>query len=100
MSKLINILADVNTYIPGAKPAGTPDDLMPVVNTIINIVIGLVGLVAVAMIIYGGLRYTTSAGDSKKVTDAKNTILYGIIGLIVAVLAFAIVNFVIQGLGW
>ena len=46
------------------------------------------------MIIYGGIQYTTSAGDSGKVTNAKNTILYAIVGLIVSILAYAIVNFV------
>ena len=48
------------------------------------------------MLIYGGLRYVVSGGDSKKVTDAKNTILYAIIGLIISILAFSIVNFVIN----
>jgi hypothetical protein len=48
------------------------------------------------MLIWGGLRYIMSGGDSKKITDAKNTILYAIIGLIIAVLAFAIVNFVLN----
>jgi hypothetical protein len=50
------------------------------------------------MLIYGGIRYTISAGDSKAVTDAKNTILYAIIGIIVALLAYAIVNFVLTSL--
>ena len=51
------------------------------------------------MLIYGGLRYVISGGDSKKVTDAKNTIMYAIIGLIIAILAYAIVNFVINAVG-
>ena len=50
------------------------------------------------MLIIGGIRYVVSGGDSKKVTDAKNTILYAIIGLIICFLAFAIVNFVIAAL--
>ena len=71
-------------------------DLMSVMNTIINVVIGVIGFVAVAMIIVGGFQYTTSSGDTGKVTKAKNTIMYGIIGLVVALLAFAIVNFVLS----
>ena len=71
------------------------NDLMGRVNTIINVIIGFVGLVAVVVIILGGISYTTSAGDPGKVKKAKDTILYGIIGLVVAVLAFAIVNFVL-----
>ena len=71
------------------------NDLMGRVNTIINVIIGFVGLVAVVVIILGGISYTTSAGDPGKVKKAKDTILYGIIGLVVAVLAFALVNFVL-----
>ena len=47
------------------------------------------------MVIIGGIQYTTSGGDSAAVTKAKNTILYGIVGLVIALLAYAIVNFVI-----
>lgn len=70
-------------------------DLMGTLNTIINVVIGVVGFIAVVMIILGGVQYTTSAGDTAKVTKAKNTIMYGVIGLVIALLAFAIVNFVL-----
>ncbi|QWQ32311.1 hypothetical protein KOY48_00145 [Candidatus Minimicrobia naudis] len=48
------------------------------------------------MLIWGGIRYTTSAGDSNKVTAPKNTVLYAIVGLVVAILAYAIVNMVID----
>lgn len=72
------------------------NDLMGQANTIINVVIGVIGFVAVAFIIFGGFQYTTSAGDPGKVKKAKDTILYGIIGLVVAMLAHAIVNFVLS----
>lgn len=55
-----------------------------------------VGTISVIMLIYGGFRYVVSGGDSKKVTDAKNTILYAIIGLIISMLAYAIVQFIIS----
>ena len=71
-------------------------DLMGVVNTIINVIIGIVGFVAVIMMIMGGISFITSQGDSAKVTKARNTILYGVVGLVVALLAFAIVNFVLK----
>ena len=74
------------------------NDLMTTVNKIINIVIGVIGFVAVAMTIYGGVQYTTSAGDPGKVKKAKDTIMYGIVGLVVAILAFAIVNFLLSSL--
>ena len=61
-------------------------------------VFGVIGIIAVIMIIIGGVNYTMSQGDSTKVQKAKNTILYGIIGLVVVLLAFAIVNFVLGSL--
>ena len=86
------------TYTGGTTQqaaTGRNDDLMSVLTTIINVALGVIGFVAVVMIIMGGVQYTTSSGDTAKVTKAKNTILYGIIGLVVALLAFAIVNFVL-----
>ena len=69
-----------------------------VFKQITNVVLYIVGVIAVIMLIIGGIKYVVSGGDAKKVTDAKNTVLYAIIGLIVAFLAFAIVNFVITAL--
>lgn len=64
-------------------------------KTITNVLLFLIGAVSVIMLIIGGIRYTISGGDSTAVTSAKNTILYAVIGIIVALLAYAIVNFVI-----
>lgn len=69
--------------------------LMATLTTIINVVVGVVGFVAVAMIVMGGISYATSQGDAAKTKKAMNTILYGVVGLVVALLAFAIVNFVL-----
>ena len=80
------------------KDTGNQNNLMGVITTIINVIVGIVGFIAVVMIILGGIQYTTSAGDPGKVKKAKDTILYGIIGLVVAILAFAIVNFVLGSL--
>ena len=65
---------------------------------IINGIIGVLGLVAVVVIIIGGIKYMTSSGESGKVKTAKDTILFAAIGLIICVLAFAIVNFVISNI--
>ena len=69
-----------------------------IIHTIINTVIFVVGMLAVIMIILGGVNYATSQGDPNKVNKAKSTIMYGIIGLVICLLAFAIVNFVLQAL--
>jgi len=74
------------------------NSLIPTITNIINVIIGFLGLAAVIVIILGGVQYTTSAGDPGKVKKAKDTILYGIVGLVIALLAFAIVNFVMSSL--
>ena len=74
------------------------DTLWNNIQAIINAVIGILGLVCVIIIIIGGVQYMTSSGDASKVKKAKDTILYGIIGLIICVLAFAIVNFVLANI--
>jgi hypothetical protein len=61
---------------------------------IANALIFLVGAISVIMIIIGGLRYVISNGDSKQIAAAKDTILYAVIGIIVAIAAYAIVRFV------
>ncbi len=63
---------------------------------IINVFSVIVGVVAVIMIIVGGFRYITSGGDATKVSGAKNTILYGLIGLVIVALAQVIVRFVLK----
>lgn len=67
-----------------------------IVTTIINVLLYIIGLISVIMIIIGGIRYATSNGDANSVTAAKNTILYAIVGLVVAIFAWAIVNFVVE----
>lgn len=66
-----------------------------VVNNIVNWLSWIVGVISVIMIIVGGFRYITSGGASDKVTSAKNTIIYAIIGLVIVALAQFIVKFVI-----
>ena len=74
------------------------NDLNTIIQMIVNAIIFIIGIVAVVMIILGGISYATSQGDPSKVKKGKDTILYGIIGLIVALLAYAIVNFVLGAL--
>jgi len=64
-------------------------------TTITNVMLFVVGAISVIMIVIGGLRYVVSGGNSTNITTAKNTILYAIVGLIIAIMAYAIINFVI-----
>jgi len=85
-----------------AQGTDTPENLFTdggVFSIIVNTLLFIIGAVAVVMLIYGGFRYVTSGGDSSAVTSAKNTILYAVIGIIVAILAYAVVNFVITSIG-
>ncbi|MBR2543855.1 hypothetical protein IKF04_00975 [Candidatus Saccharibacteria bacterium] len=80
-------------------PVGNKQNsLIDDVTSVINNVIAVLGLVCVVVMIIGGVNYMISSGDAGKVKKAKDTILYGLIGLVVCVLAYALVNFVIVGL--
>jgi hypothetical protein cdiviTM7_00647 len=79
----------------GEGVSETASDPQTLVKQFVNIFLFAVGALSVIMLIWGGIRYTTSAGDSNKVTAAKNTVLYAIVGLVIAILAYAIVNMVI-----
>lgn len=84
-----------------ARAEGMPAELIGpegIFNQITSVALGVIGAVSVIMLIWGGLRYIISGGDSKKITDAKNTILYAIIGLIIAILSYAIINFVLNSI--
>lgn len=73
------------------------NSLPSVIQTILNIIIGVCSLVAVTYVIVGGYNYMTSSGDAAKIEKAKKTIMYAVIGLIVCALSFVIVNWVITG---
>ena len=83
---------------PSVNSFDGQDNLETSIIGIINAIIAVLGIVAVVVIIIGGISYMTSSGDAGKVKKAKDTILYGVIGLVICVLAFAIVNFVIGNL--
>jgi len=84
------------TEVKANGSASNSESLMDKVGTMLNVVFGVMGLLAVAVIILGGFQYMTSTGDVSKVQKAKNTILYGIVGLVIALLAYAIVRFVLD----
>ena len=87
---------NVSTYADCNIDPNEKTDLMDKSTVIINVIVSIVGIISVAVIVIGGITFATSQGDTAKTTKAKNTILYGIVGLIIALLAFAIVNFVLK----
>lgn len=87
--------SDQQSCLFGNETGGACDGKTPLFKTITNVLLFIIGAVSVIMLVIGGIRYTVSAGDSSAVKGAKDTILYAIIGIVVAVLAYAVVNFVI-----
>ena len=94
-TSLANSLQD---GVNAARGDGQPAELLGdagILTTITNILLFVVGALSVLMLIIGGLRYVISGGNASAVTAAKNTILYAIVGLIIAFLAYAAINFVL-----
>lgn len=76
----------------GAK--SVPDTI----QDIINILLYVIGAAAVLMIVIGGFRYVTSNGEPAAASKAKTTIIYALIGVVVAVMAYGIVNFILNNI--
>lgn len=78
------------------KNPGLPvEDLAPGVAGIVKVALGLVAVVALAFIVYGGFRYIVSRGDEREVETAKSTITTAVIGILVIGIAYAIVEFTV-----
>jgi hypothetical protein len=93
-SAQLNLESGINS----AKGTGAPDNVTEddgLIKKVVNLLLWAIGIVSVIMIIIGGIRYATSNGDSNQVSAAKNTIMYAVIGLVIAIFAYAIVNFVL-----
>jgi hypothetical protein len=78
-----------------ANQDSAADPLIDRLQKIADIVAFVAGAAAILLILVGSIQYITSAGDSNKVSNAKNTIIYALIGLIVIVLAASIITFVV-----
>ena len=97
----VNVVRATDMSLSGGVSSSQGDDVPQdlagdVFKNVVNILLFIIGAVSVIMLIYGGIRYTTSGGNANSVTAAKNTIMYSIVGLIIAILAFAVVNFVVK----
>ena len=78
--------------IPGIAKGTIPQ----YVGGIINAVVGILGVILVALIIYGGVLYMTSAGSEEQTKTAKNVLTYAIIGIVIIFAAYLIAKFVLQ----
>ena len=90
---------NLNSGYQSSRGDNTPAQLdgdQGVFKTVSNVLLFVTGAVSVIMLIFGGIKYTTSNGDQNAVTSAKNTIMYAVVGIVVAIFAYAIVGFVIN----
>lgn len=85
---------DITTDQPGiiAQLSGGQTGLRGIVLTIINFFLGFLGLLAVIMVIYGGFLYVSSAGNEENVNKAKKILLYAVLGIVIIIVSFALVN--------
>jgi TRAP-type C4-dicarboxylate transport system permease small subunit len=72
------------------------NDLKTTIASLLNVVLGFLGILAVLIILLGGFKWMTSQGDSGKVDDAKNLIGAGVIGLVIILASYAIASFVLE----
>ena len=84
---------------PGTAPGGLSNtELMPMISKISSTILALVGIIAVLFLIIGGFQFITASGNPDQTGRAKSMILYAIIGLIIAILSWAVVQFIITRL--
>jgi hypothetical protein len=86
---------DTSIDNPSCPTGNETDQVNHLIHEIINILTVVVGIASVIMIIVGGFKYVTSGGNQEKVTSAKNTILYALIGLVIVALSQLIAHFVL-----
>lgn len=86
------------TGVGGTDSGNSADDFKTVIKNVINILLFLIGMIAVIFIVIAGFRFVTSNGDANTVSQAKNTIIYAVLGIVIAVMAYAIVNFILDNL--
>ena len=88
----------INTATTSEMKGKSIDGKDGLIKTVVNVLLWAVGILSVIMIIFSGFRYITSAGDASKTKSAQSTLIYSVVGLIVAIMAWAIVNMVINRL--
>ena len=86
----------INTATTSEMKGKSIDGDKGLIKTVVNVLLWAVGILSVIMLIFSGFRYITSAGDASKTKSAQSTLIYSVVGLIVAIMAYAIVNMVIN----
>ena len=87
----VSLAVNIPTWGTTEKPAGVPTDIRAAIMNLTNWILGFISIIATLVIIYGGVQYLTAGGNEDSVANAKKTISYGIIGIVIAGLAYAMV---------
>ena len=94
-ARVDTLVCDMKTWGMIPQPDNVPGDFEQSIKNATDWILGFVGMIAVLMLIWGGINYLTSAGDEDKARTGKKTISYAIIGLVIAGIAYALVNVII-----
>ncbi len=94
-AQAINVFDQCAQNADAAVCKGKDENATNMIQTVINIMLYVLGTISVIMIVIGGVRFTTSNGDPASTKTARMTIIYSVVGLVVAILSYAIVNLVV-----
>ena len=86
----------VSTGLGNTLASSESNDPRTIIARIINIALGFLGVIAVGIILLGGFKWMTAAGNEDKTTEAKQLLGAGVIGLIIILSAWALATFVIN----
>lgn len=103
ISPVIPIYAQNQTFEPGELPSAAEsglrdDNLFDFIASAIRVVLGVLGAILLVIIIYGGFLYATAAGNEERVTQARNTLVYAIIGIVIISAAWILSDFIISNI--
>lgn len=96
MSLVLPLVVSAQGFSPVTPFAGTSTGtLIQAITNIVNALLALAAVIAAIFVIIGGVRYVTSQGDEDASEQAKGTVLYAIVGIIIIALSAVIVNYII-----
>ena len=96
MIKPLEIVANIGSDVFGPVPIPRPEANESVIANVVSYAFIIIGIISVIMIMIASLQYITSTGDPQKTKKAKDTILYAVIGVVISVSAWAIINFILD----
>jgi hypothetical protein len=91
-----NMAMAISKWTSPPKPGGVPTDIEGGLMNLTNWILGFVSMIAVLFVIWGGAQYLTSIGDENRMESGKKTVTYALMGLIIAALAYGIINTIVS----